>query len=312
MNYYFLLPLFDFYLNSLLFFRMYSRRNEHPAIGAYLLGILCSMVWGFSAFLLWLPIHPATTPYLLRLVPYGWFGIGFFVMSFMYAYQGRPHDFQYKALGFFTILVYLVFTILSWSTQASSYLPRDIYGYYGWWVNVFSLLSFLLPSTWTMWLVLQAIQKETHHPRRTVFIRLFFSGTLAIILISTARPLAHFFGLNPAPMNFIPAILLSLIILWVIQRYGFLGFNLSFVAKDLFDEMQDGVLLLNKEKQVVNINPAARLLLGIKKIQLPILLTEILPESTQETAFEKLKINRDGNLSILDFSITPLTLVSAN
>lgn len=306
MNYYYFLPLIDFYLNSILFFRMYSRRHEHPAITAYLLALLCSMVWGLSAFLLWIPIHPAAIPYLLRFAPYGWFGIGFLTMNFVYAYFGRPRDLQYKILGFITVLSYLLFTILSWSSQPPFYIPQNMFGFYGLWLNFFSLLTLILPGTWTMWLVLQAMRVETYVPRRAVAARLFFGGTVAIILIFIARPIANYFGLSAAPISFIPAILVSLIIMWVINRYGFLGFNLSIVAKDLFDEMQDGILLLNKENQVVNINPAAKLILGGSHLKLPIPLNDILPEVTQNIPDKKLTLIRAEQVHYFDISITPL------
>lgn len=307
MNYYAFLSLAVFYLNSLVFYRLYPRRKEHPAIKTFMIGVLCVMLWGLVDFLVWLPIHPEWTSFLVRLAPYGSFGIGYFALRFMYAYLGITPGRFYKTLAGLIVLVYLSYSYLVWFPLAPSLqIPYNEYGYYGRWVDIFSFFAFTLPAVFTVGLLLRAWQSEQFITRRRTFIYFFWGGMLSLIVKLVIYPISARFGIPTPPLNLFLTLISTLIIMSVIQRYDFLGFNVSVVAREMFDEMLDGILLLNKDNYVTNMNPAAESVLGINKDRLPVMLTEILPELDQVPLSGHLTFLRGDTPRYLRYSLTPL------
>lgn len=306
MNYYAFLPLTVFYLNSLLFFSLYPRKDEHQAINAYLVGTLCAMFWGLMDFLLWLPFNPALNPLLIKLAPYGWFGIGYSGVRFIYAYLGLERDVYFKILTGVIGVVYLAYSFLVWTPFAPFHIPMNSYGFYGWWVNTLSFFVFTLPAVLTIWLMFRTWRGGISFPQRRTLGYFVFGGILSVIIILIRQNVVADWGI-PAPVISILLVLLStLIIMWVIQRYDFFGWNLSLVGKELFAVMPEGVLLLNKKNEVININPAAESFLKIKKEHLPIALDEVMPEFEQVRHADQLIIQRDGDVHFLSQSTTIL------
>lgn len=302
MDYYALLPFAVFYSASLLFYRMYPRRNEHEAIRAFMFGILSVMFWGLVDFLLWIPIDTKITYILVRLAPYGWFGIGYSGIRFIYAYLGYARDFSYRLIEAIIVLVYLVYSFFAWSAFVPYQISLNKYGFYGSWMVIFSLLTFTLPSARTLWLAIRAWKVEIYPGRRRILGYFFISGTLAVIFGLVSRRVAIELGIPAPAISFISTLVINLNIIFVIERYGFFGFNLSIIGRDLFDSMRDGVLLLNKENRVINMNPSAEQILRIKSERLPLPLNEILPEVSQSSDENNFMIERAGEFHFLSFS----------
>ncbi len=126
-----------------------------------------------------------------------------------------------------------------------------------WWVNILYANALLLVSVYL--LIKNLAQTGGFYRRQIITLLLFFSinwvGTAFYIMDKTP------YQINPSPLTIA---LGGLIISWGLFRYQFT--KIIPVAKNIiFNEMQDGLIVLNEENKIVEINPLAQEILGKKK-----------------------------------------------
>ncbi len=122
------------------------------------------------------------------------------------------------------------------------------------WVNIAYAYALLVLSTI---LLVAAFVRSTPLYRRQIAFLLLFS------LITWIGNLAYTVGLTPQGMNLTPVTfsVSGLLIAWGLFRYRIL--DVVPVARDVIVEsMSDGVIVLDPQNRVVDINPAAQVLIG--------------------------------------------------
>ena len=122
------------------------------------------------------------------------------------------------------------------------------------WVNIAYAYALLVLSTI---LLVAAFVRSTPLYRRQIAFLLLFS------LITWIGNLAYTAGLTPQGMNLTPVTfsVSGLLIAWGLFRYRIL--DIVPVARDVIVEsMSDGVIVLDPQNRVVDINPAAQVLIG--------------------------------------------------
>jgi diguanylate cyclase (GGDEF)-like protein len=137
------------------------------------------------------------------------------------------------------------------TVNATPYIVYD-YGPMFW---VIAIYSYIILFAGALVIISTLARYPRLYRRQTVYI-------LAGIIIPWIGSLGYVLGLTPS-IDLTPlAITISgIIFTWSILRYGFL--DLIPVARDiLIESMQDGVLVLDAQNRVVDINPTARRMLG--------------------------------------------------
>ncbi len=125
---------------------------------------------------------------------------------------------------------------------------------YWYWVNI--LYSYLLMIFGVVWLIF-SLGWATQLYRQQIFFLLLFS------LLTWVGNLVYIVGLTPYGIDLTPLTfaLSGLLIAWGLFRYRIL--DIAPVARDVIVEnMQDGVIVLDPQSRVVDLNPAARSLIG--------------------------------------------------
>ncbi len=143
-------------------------------------------------------------------------------------------------------------------TENAPELGRSLnYSLRGWWWYVSFVYAYALLLTGTLILIRTALGYR-HDMRRQMWV------LLAAVLLPWAANLLHFFNLDLFGADLTP---FAFSISGVILAFGVLRFqlfDLAPVARDLLIEnMDDGVIVLDRGNRVADMNPAARRWLGV-------------------------------------------------
>ncbi len=163
--------------------------------------------------------------------------------------------------------------VVAWTNDAHGLLRRDVFldtagpfpviaKTYGPWFWVFLAHSYVT-LTLTVWSFIRAWQQTLPFYRGQVLI------LLAGLLLPVIWNILYIFGLSPfprhdiAPATFAPS---GLLVAWGLFRYRL--FNVTPVARaTVIELMEEGVIVLNAQGQIVDINPAAQQVLGVSMAQ---------------------------------------------
>ena len=294
------------------------QRRDTPVVMAFSLAMFCASLWAYS-FAMEVVSNTLETKILwaniqflgIELLPLAWFAMTLY-------YTGQPR-WTIRSLPFLSF-VPLVITFIIWSnpyhhlfrgspsleiiSPTFSVLSND-YGIFFYAVSVpFGYLLFLasLVLSAKFWL------KSPPIYRRQRFI-LFFSLLLPLLV-----DVLYVFGITPIPNFNFTAITFSiagLLISWNIFFFRF--FDFMPLAKDVVIEtMQVGVIVLDKQGFITDINPEAEKITGISAAQnIGTLAKQVFPkyasfldldvEGTTEISLEK-----DGETSYYAARVSPI------
>jgi signal transduction histidine kinase len=104
--------------------------------------------------------------------------------------------------------------------------------------------------------------RGSNDPAERMQLALFLSGTFFAAIISAVTLLIFPQLLNkrPLPLHDIGIVVHLGFIFWAIVRYRFLVIDIKDAAQDLFSNVADGVIILNREGEVLQINRAAKMM----------------------------------------------------
>ena len=162
-----------------------------------------------------------------------------------------------------TVVLALTNDLHAWMwfvTENSPELGRSLnYSLRGWWWYIALIYAYALLLAGTLILVRTALSYR-HELRRQMWV------LLAAVLLPWAANVLHFFNLDLLGADLTP---LAFSVSGVILAFGVLRFqlfDLAPVARDLLIEnMNDGVIVLDRENRIVDMNPAARGFLGVSE-----------------------------------------------
>ncbi|MFP4395487.1 MAG: histidine kinase N-terminal 7TM domain-containing protein [Anaerolineales bacterium] len=163
--------------------------------------------------------------------------------------------------------------VVAWTNNAHELLRRDVYldtagpfsvvaKTYGPWFWIFLAHSYVTLML-TLGIFIRAWQQTPSLYRGQVLI------LMAGLLLPVIWNILYIFGLSPFPRHDIaPAIfaLSGLLVAWGLFRYRL--FNVTPVARaTVIELMEEGVIVLDAQGQIVDINPAAQQVLGVSMAQ---------------------------------------------
>jgi PAS domain S-box-containing protein len=190
------------------------------------------------------------------------------LLAFALEYAGHQEWLVPRRLALLA-LIPLVTVVLYWTNEAHGliwfdynlprqgpFLLQDVT--YGAWFWVHIAYSYLLLSASTALIVLKAL-RSSHVYRRQAM------AMLVGVSIPWVGNLLYVFRLSPVPyLDLTPFgfALGGLAFAWALFRYRLL--DLAPVARDaLIDSMSDGMIVLDEQKQIVDLNPVAQSMLGL-------------------------------------------------
>lgn len=188
-------------------------------------------------------------------------------LCFVLEYAGLGRYLTRQALAFMAI-VPVAAVVLILTSEAHDLLWRRIWfdgrihaqpGVMLWVFVIYGYILSLLHLTVLVWLFVRS-------PRH----RLAAAGLIVGLLVLRAAFLLDFQGWNPFyPLNAKIIALNLTALLYAVAAFQFQLFDVTPIARDAFVEaIADGVLVLNQEDRIADLNPAARRLLGIENARI--------------------------------------------
>lgn len=193
------------------------------------------------------------------------------LLAFLFVARFTGHDRWVTPLRVGLLAVPLLISlVLGWTTNHHDLFWRNItvnaYGALimepGWWIWIGGILyGYLLMGLSLYWVV----QTGMAAPRiyQGQFVTLFIGGMLPLL-----GSVLYYTGMNPWPglgLIRIGIALSGLLFLWAFRRWGLL--DLMPPMRDLLmTTLPDGVVALNREHRVIDLNPAAQILLAVDTV----------------------------------------------
>lgn len=264
MNYYAFIPGVAVIFNVAITSYVLAQRRT-PVNRDYILLSSFFIGWIFFDAIHWNPINEDWVVPLLRFQTAFWIPIGFLLTKFTYTLLGKQ-----KGIIYYSIMALAITAaILGVSTDL---IVKD-FAREHWGVLIVggplyvatTLLVTTAPFVYALVLISLAIRTtQERNIRRQMAMIVIGSGLAAVASLSTLVILPEFFNIRPVPLHHMGIIIHLGFILYAILRYRFLAIGIHDVANDLFSNVRDGVVVLNRQGDVLQANDATRKLFDEK------------------------------------------------
>ena len=264
MNYYVAIPLTAVLVNVISTTYIFAQNRKDPVNEAYILLSVFFIGWMFFDILHWSPINPDWIVPLLRMQSFFWLLTGFMFTHFTYVFLKIKKDFVYYLIsvtamasvpvGLTSDLVIKGHIHEFWGTAIE---PGPLY------VPMVTLVV-LTPFLYSLVLILKRmITTEDFVERNQSRLILFGTGVAVLLTFTTLIILPNFFGVPALPLTHFSIMLHLLFVFAAIVKYKFLAIGIRDAAQDIFSSVKDGVVLLSKLDEVIQVNTSAKSILEI-------------------------------------------------
>jgi len=265
MNYYVAIPFTAVLVNVISTTYIFAQNRKDPVNEAYILLSVFFIGWMFFDILHWSPINPDWIVPLLRMQSFFWLLTGFMFTHFTYVFLKIKRDFFYYLiivaamasvpLGLTSDLVIKGHIREFWGTAIE---PGLLY------VPMVTLVV-LAPFLYSLFLLLKRMFATEDFVERNQCRLILFGTAIAVLLtFSTLIILPTFFDIPALPLTHFSIMLHLLFVFAAIVKYKFLAIGIRDAAQDIFSSVKDGVVLLSKRDEVIQINRSAKAILEIE------------------------------------------------
>lgn len=265
MNYYVAIPFFAVLVNIVSTTYIFAQNRKDPVNEAYIWLSVFFIGWMFFDIIHWSPINPHWIVPLLRAQSFFWLLSGFMFTHFTYTFFQRERDIAYYVI--------LVVAMASVPVALTSELVIKGYVSEVWGTAIrpgilyvpMASLVVLTPFVYSLFLFLLNMLKSDDAVKRNQC-RLVLSGTAVAVGLTfvTVIILPHFLGFPALPQTHLAIMIHLLFVFAAIVKYKFLAIGIRDAAQDIFSSVRDGVVLLNKINEVIQVNESARKILDIE------------------------------------------------
>lgn len=238
-------------------------RRTLPAARSFFIVIVAGTVWAFTdAIRIFIPIgFWETSPYLgIGALPVAW-------LAFCLEYSGRGNWLNKSRVLTLSIIPVLTIPVVAtnslhgwmWTNISS---PSGIKVIYGPWHLFSSSYSYLLFLAGILLLLFNLAETSPGYRRQGIIILLaglipWFANLLQIVdIYPRAAP-------NPTPLAFIVS---SLVFFWGLFRLNLLEI-MPVAQRVVIEQMADGLILLEAQDRIIQVNPTAESMLNIRKLE---------------------------------------------
>jgi len=231
---------------------------------AYFLLSLFLTSWLFFEFLLSTRVPDNWLLVFLHVEVAFWAPTGFLFLRFVYALVGRKPDWLYRLVmvpqlfmipfGLFSDLVIDNMRHYDWGT---SVIGGPLYE---WAIDLCITIPFLL----CFFLIALYRHRATDRNLKMQLLIIGFALIVPFVFgYTTYVVLPLWFGIESVEMLSPGLLAYSLLIFLAIRKHRFLSLSIEDIATDLFKQMQEAVLILDRDNKVLKMNDAAKMVFGV-------------------------------------------------
>jgi PAS domain S-box-containing protein len=224
----------------------------------------------FELFILWLPIDEKFLIPLEKITVTTGFIFVLCFVNFTYVFLQRQKDYLYKF--FLTSLVLSVFIIIFTDMYVKGYIK------YYWGVTLKSgelfvpiaIISGLFPYLYSIFLIERKRRIiEDINTKRQVILLLQGSIISYLILLLFDFVIPHVFNVEDIIRIGIPgSIIQSVFIFLAVKKHDFLSIGVEEVANDLFINVQDGIILVDRNERIIQLNEEAKSIFNLHTVDI--------------------------------------------
>ena len=310
MNYYVALPLIAVIVNIIITTYIFAQNRRSPVNQAYILLSIFFILWMFVDVIHWSPIEPAWILPLMKVQSLFWIPVGFLFAHFTYALLGKKRDAIYFSFLAFAVVASII------SVSGDLVFKGHTKEFFGTGIDagpLFVPVSLISSGSFVYSLALFAlrlVRSSDAVEKKQIVLVLSGAGVAVIMVVVSMVVLPQLFGIPVLPLSHIGIMIHLGFIFAAIVKYRFFSIGLDDVASDLFSNVRDGVLILNKDHGVIQMNSAARDMLGAEgKLKLNRgvvnLITSYLMNGGDHEDFET-TVGEQHNLRTVQVSSSPL------
>ena len=302
MNVYAFLPFAAFLSNSFLLFYGLSRNTNTDLHRNYLKFMLCISLWSLLDFINWNweGLNEDWVMFIYRIQAPTYIFLGIYFLRFCYSLLNKRKDFMYKHFIWVSLTVALLGVFTGEMTSDYKEVWWGIMHIPGEMFIPCVFISTVIPCQYAVYLLFRGIKTATSQSQKKQII-LVFTGSLLTVNISffTDILIPHFIGLEDAiQLAGASAAFMAIFMHRAVTKYDLLPINIKDTIEELFEYSRQGVLIINSEKKIVEMNPTAEVLLDTNEetlIGMPIkdiIKDDIFTEGKDEC--EVIQNSRDG------------------
>ncbi len=228
------------------------------------------LLWMNTTFLLHnTPVSPFTF-FLLRVSSVFSFLLGFFTLNFVYAFLNKKPDLPYRIfllLSFFSIGLYNFTNVIVDFSKIVPNEPQYINSLhyvakpYGLLIlKSLFVLTIMLPVIYSFYAIYKYAKKE-EDPDKKSQLNIFLIGGIITLFIGILLTILMSKYLSPQIfilLQILAAISIIFFIIVGMKRFGFLVPSVEAFSEELFNNAQDGIIVLTPKRRVVSINKVAK------------------------------------------------------
>lgn len=225
---------------------------------AYIILSLTTMGWILLDVVHWSPIQTEWIIPALKFQSIFYLSVGFAFTNFSYHFLSRKKDIIYYI--FLSAVLIAIPISLTTDLFINDYTPL----YWGPAITGGPLyapliFSLIIPQySYSLYILYKHMRTtEDFVEKRQIVLFLFGNIMAGLISIISVVIFPELLGMNPLPMHDVGIMIHLGFISWAIVKYKFLSLNVEDVATDLFSNVQDGVVIINHESDLIQVNEAA-------------------------------------------------------
>lgn len=243
----------------------YAVNKKTDITRTFFIYLFFAIAYHFKEFFQWSNLGDEFPIFILRATAWIWIGFGFAFCNFVYGLTRKKKDLLYYIFGFSTLFLIIV----SFSTDL---IIADYQKYY-WGIQGKGGLFMLFANIWCvvvigLYSIFILIQKllKTENPLQKKELKLVTFGTLVILLVGATISilLPQILDLHNIPRIGSTFLFFhSLFVIYAISEIKELSIDAGSISEKLFSGIMEGVVVLDKNKKIVQINKAAKHILNI-------------------------------------------------
>ena len=242
-----------------------AQHRKNAVRAAYLIVAANLALWSLGGFFVWSPIQESLLFHAWKIYSIIWITSGFCFFNFAYAILKKEKDFPYYTFSVLSIIAIII------SLGTNLYIEGYIKEYWGTTLkrgilfSPISLCVIVAPVIYSLFLMYKKLQ-DTNDIIARKQLKLVIQGFSIIVVYAVSSDIVlpqifhilHFFTFSN-----VGTILQSLFIFRAVTKYNFLSIGIEEVAEYLFINVEDGVILIDNNKNVIQTNEAANRLLSL-------------------------------------------------
>ncbi len=270
MNYYLFLPLGSILINVFAWSYIYAQKQD-TAVNKTCLVFLASLLgWVFCDFIAWMPTPPSSKVPILKIACIFWIPSGFLFLNFTYAFLEKQKDIFYKIMLTACIIAIFVsfVTDLTIKGHERTYwgemvVPGVLF--------VPIILLLITPSTlYAYYLTFRKVLEttDTNQKKQLMLLLLGVSISLSIGLICDVvfpdvLNVRDFIRMGSSGCGAI-----SLCAFLAVIKYNFLSVGVEKAAKNLFENILDGIIVVSPTGKILQLNESAKAMFHVQDSEL--------------------------------------------